>query len=208
VATKRAKTLDNDQFQKLVSFAKERATLPERDELILALSFKAGLRVGEIQKIDLSAMLDAEGNIAENISVFSHVGKKKRERSIPMHPMIRDALIAFRKAYPSATFVAISSQPFRWAIARGEKVSANAKHKRMSLTALTNYYWDLINDAGFTGASSHSGRRTFGTSMARQANLHHCSLRDVQMLMGHARLDTTESYIEVSKEARSLVAAL
>ena len=208
MATKRAKTLDNDQFQKLVSFAKERATLPERDELILALSFKAGLRVGEIQKIDLSAMLDAEGNIAENISVFSHVGKKKRERSIPMHPMIRDALIAFRKAYPSATFVAISSQPFRWAIARGEKVSANAKHKRMSLTALTNYYWDLINDAGFTGASSHSGRRTFGTSMARQANLHHCSLRDVQMLMGHARLDTTESYIEVSKEARSLVAAL
>lgn len=208
MATKRAKTLDNDQFQKLVSFAKERATLPERDELILALSFKAGLRVGEIQKIDLSAMLDAEGNIAENISVFSHVGKKKRERSIPMHPMIRDALVAFRKAYPSATFVAISSQPFRWAIARGEKVPVNAKHKRMSLTALTNYYWDLINDAGFTGASSHSGRRTFGTAMARQANLHHCSLRDVQMLMGHARLDTTESYIEVSKEARSLVAAL
>lgn len=209
MACKRAKALDDKQFDKLVKHAKETSLLPERDLLILALSFKAGLRIGEIQKIDLSAMLDSSGAIADSITIFSHVGKKKRERSVPMHPLVRQHLAKFMQAYPSASFVAISSQPFRWVIARGEKVPENARHRRMSITALTNYYnKKLVQGAGLKEASSHSGRRTFITRMAQQANLHHCSLRDVQLLAGHARLETTETYIEVSKEARSLVHAI
>lgn len=204
---KRALTFTDEQFAKLWDHA-GRSTLPERDRLILALSFKAGLRVGEIQKIDLKAMLDVEGHPAATINVFSNVAKKQAAREIPMHNLVRQALVAFMKAYPKATFVAISSQPFRWFRKQGKTVPLDATFKRMSLTALTNYYWWMINEAGFVGASSHSGRRTFGTKMARQANLHHCSIRDVQLLMGHARLETTEQYIEVSEDAASLINAI
>lgn len=208
MATKRAKTLDDKQFKKLWEFVTENATLPQRDHLILALSFKAGLRVAEIQKIDLRAMLDAEGNIADTINVFSHVGKKERERTIPMNPLVKRALAVFMETYPNASFVAISSQPFQWMVKRGEPVPRDAKFKRMSVTAITNYYWDLLYEAGFEGASSHSGRRTFGTKLARRANNHDCSIRDVQMLMGHARMETTEQYIDLSRNAGSLVASL
>lgn len=208
MATKRAKTLDDKQFEKLWKHIAKTSTLPQRDHLIVALSFKAGLRVGEIQKIDLSALLDAEGRIGKHINIFSHVGKKHRERVIPMHPLVRDALSAFRKAYPNATYVAISSQPFRWLVAKGGAVPKDALFKRMSLTALTNYYWDLLNQAGFEGASSHSGRRTFGTKMAQLAGAHRCSIRDVQHQMGHARLETTESYIDASPNVEELIASL
>lgn len=209
MACKRAKALDDKQFEKLVDHATKVSLMPARDLLILALSFKAGLRIGEIQKIDLSAMLDSTGEIAESITIFSHVGKKKRERSIPMHPLVRQRLVEFMRTYPSAPFVAISAQPWRWVIERKEKVPANARHKRMSVTSLTSYFNNkLVKGAGLKDASSHSGRRTFITRMAQQANLHHCSLRDVQLLAGHASLKTTETYIEVSKEARSLVHAI
>lgn len=205
---KRALTFTDDQFAKLWDHVTETSTLPQRDHLILALSFKAGLRIGEIQKIDLKAMLDVEGNPAATINVFSNVAKKSRAREIPMHPLVRKALVVFMKVYPNATFVTISSQPFRWLAKNGHPVPLDATFTRMSLTAATNYYWWLVNEAGYVGASSHSGRRTFGTKMARNANLHHCSIRDVQLLMGHARLETTEQYIEVSKDAVDLIAAI
>lgn len=205
---KRALTFTDDQFGKLWRLVTQESTLPERDHLILALSFKAGLRVGEIQKIDLKAMLDVEGNPADKISVFSNVAKKQRAREIPMHNLVRKALVAFMRAYPNATFVAISSQPFQHIVKKGGRVPLDATFKRMSLSALTVHYWLLVNKAGFVGASSHSGRRTFGTKMARQANLHHCSIRDVQILMGHARLETTEEYIELSEDASSLINAI
>jgi integrase/recombinase XerD len=70
-----------------------------------------------------------------------------------------------------------------------------------------NHYQRMLDSFGHIGASTHSGRRTFGTKLARTANLHHCSLRDVQMILGHARLETTEAYVELSEDASSLVNA-
>ncbi len=208
MSIKRAKTLDDIQFAKLLAHIDETSILPERDRLIVMLSFKAGLRVAEIAKIDMTAMLDTEGKVAKMIHIFSNVGKKNRERDIPINPALKEAILAFQKRFPTAGFVAVSSQPFMYHNTRKGVRYSEPAIKRMSVTALTNYYWRLLHEAGFEGASSHSGRRTFGTKLARQANLHHCSLRDVQKLMGHARLDTTENYIELSEDTFDLVASI
>ncbi|UIS25252.1 tyrosine recombinase [Erythrobacter phage vB_EliS-L02] len=208
MATKRAKTLNDDQFERMCEVARETSVLPERDILMLALSFKAGLRIGEIQKIDIDAMLDIEGNIADTISVFSHVGKKNRERTLPMHPLVREALRDFMKTYPGAEFVAISSHPLRAALARGAKVFTNARHERATRDTLYRAYKRIAKEAGFKGVSTHSGRRTFGTKLARSVGQHHCTIRDVQKLLGHAHLTTTEAYIDISASTRNLVAAV
>lgn len=208
MAIKRAKTFDEKQFKRLLQHIDDNSPMPVRDRLVVALSFKAGLRVSEIAKIKLSAMTDVEGNIGKVIHIFSDVGKKKRMRDIPMNPFIRECLKAFREKYPTAEFVAISSQPWRWTLARGEEIPKNAVFKQMSPEALKTHYLTLLKQFGYQGASTHSGRRTFGTELARRANMHHCSLRDVQQLMGHARLETTEHYIEVSEDASSLVMSL
>lgn len=208
MSIKRAKTLDDKQVLELLDHIDKFSTLPERDRLVVLLSFQCGLRVAEIAKIDLSAMTDAQGKIAKAIHIFSNVGKKRRERDIPINTMVREAIVAFRKAFPQASYVAISSQPFRYLNLKVGVRYAKSEIKRMSVTALTNYYWRLLHEAGFEGTSSHSGRRTFGTKLARQANLHHCSLRDVQKLMGHARLDTTESYLELSDDTFDLMESI
>ena len=58
---------------------------------------------------------------------------------------------------------------------------------------------------GWTGYSSHSGRRTFVTKVARKISEAGGSLRDVQALAGHESLQTTQRYIDVDPEAQKKV---
>ena len=61
-----------------------------------------------------------------------------------------------------------------------------------------NWYKDL----GFIGCSSHSGRRTFITNLAKKLNVVGGTLRDVQSLAGHSNLQTTQRYIEVDTDCQ------
>jgi integrase len=210
--TKRAKTLTPDELSMLLAHIDATSTMPVRDRLMVLLSFKAGLRVAEIAKIEIDAMTTANGRVAKQILIGADVGKGGKERVLPMHPDIAIALSTFRKAYPDTKTIAISSQPFRHTRPGTKGVSKNASApdaiKMMSVNSLTCYFRRLLIGAGFEGASSHSGRRSFATELARRSNRFHKSLKDVQMLMGHARIDTTERYLEPDDDVFDLVASL
>ena len=76
----------------------------------------------------------------------------------------------------------------------GEPLAANA---------VAVWFRDLyVRRLGWTGYSSHSGRRTFATQAARKATLAGGSLRDVQDMLGHASLSTTQVYLEPSSDAK------
>jgi integrase len=64
------------------------------------------------------------------------------------------------------------------------------------------FFQRLYQRLGLKGASSHSGRRTFVTSLAKKIVAAGGSLRDVQQLAGHASLSTTQRYIEGSSDAK------
>ena len=72
----------------------------------------------------------------------------------------------------------------------------------MSPGAVADWFHDLYRALGFGGASSHSGRRTFVTRAAKAVISAGGSLRDVQQLVGHASLATTQKYIEGDTEAK------
>ena len=57
-------------------------------------------------------------------------------------------------------------------------------------------------DLGMSDCSSHSGRRTFITRAARKVSEVGGSVRDVQQLVGHASLQTTQRYIEGDTDAK------
>jgi hypothetical protein len=59
-----------------------------------------------------------------------------------------------------------------------------------------------------TGCSSHSGRRTFITRAARKVSEVGGSVRDVQQLVGHASLQTTQRYIDGDTEAKRTLVQL
>lgn len=181
--TKQAMFLEPHQFKKLRQWIAQNRTLKERDDLMFLLSFHGGLRASEIAKIDLDAMFDVEGKVANRIIVGTDVAKLGRAREVPMTPDLTDALIKFMRRHPEATFVAIGTYK---------------NQKRMTPDAVKAYMWYVYKKAGFKQGSSHSGRRTYITNLARTMNNFGLSLRDVQDMAGHARLNTTQGYVEAN----------
>ena len=55
------------------------------------------------------------------------------------------------------------------------------------------------------GCSSYSDRRTFITETSKKISLVGGSLRDVQMMVGHRSLETTQRYIEADSETQRKV---
>lgn len=199
MSSNQAATLTPRQIDNTVEYIHNTSATPERDELMFLLSHLSGLRVSEIAKLNIdTAMLDAEGRIPAKqtnriIRILSNVGKMKKAREIPMHPRVADALRAYIKRHPDLNYIAF----------------APANHMaRMTVNNLTVWFWRLYKRAGMQNCSSHSGRRTFCTRNGRVLNQHGQSLRDLQDLMGHARLDTTQRYLEPTNHTHNLVASL
>lgn len=189
----KAKVLETEDVQKVRDYIQLHSTNVESDDLKFMLSLRAGLRASEIAALQINALVSADGRVGKTIEIRADWSKNNRARAIPMHPEISEALKRFRMRFPDAAFVSLSKRP------GGKQLTANA---------VTVWFHELYARVGLQGCSSHSGRRTFITALARRANEYGASLRDVQRLAGHARLDTTECYIEYCEEVADLVSSL
>ncbi len=192
---KQAKVLTPRQERRVLRRL-EATRYPARDRVIFLLSIKAGLRAKEIASLTWAMATDAEGNVAEEIALTDASSKGTGGgRTIPMHPGLREALVALQAA-------------------RGEKappdlpVVHSERGRGMSAASVAVWFHRLYRDLGLSGCSSHSGRRTFITRAAQKIVEAGGSLRDVQQLAGHANLGTTQRYIEGSTEAKRRVVAL
>ena len=72
----------------------------------------------------------------------------------------------------------------------------------MTARSVVNWFRATYAELGFAGCSSHSGRRTFITRSARLLARTGGSLRDIQELVGHRDLATTQRYIEGDRDAQ------
>jgi integrase len=145
------------------------APFPARDRVMILLSIKAGLRACEMARLEWSMVLDARGKIADILAIHDAIAKKRGGRRIPMHPNLRHALRSLLRI----------SEPFGPVIR-----SARGGHLRP--TSVVNWFAALFSELGFEGCSSHSGRRTFITTAARNIHRSGCSLCDVQLLAHNA----------------------
>jgi len=82
------------------------------------------------------------------------------------------------------------------------------RRQGLDAATVTQRFFHLYARLGVTGCSSHSGRRTFVTNCARKISLVGGSLRDVQLLAGHADLTTTSAYIDGDPDAARRVVNL
>lgn len=160
---------------------------PERNAVIVLLSFKAGLRACEIAGLSWPMLLKPSGRLAEHITISRHIAKYGSGRRVPLHP---DLVGALRRYH------VLSGRPEDGALVRSERGG------HMTPRSIVNWFHDLYGSLGLDGCSSHSGRRTFITRSARVIGKIGGSLRDVQELAGHRALTTTERYIEGDRETQ------
>jgi integrase len=126
-----------------------------------------------------SALRKAGGKIADHLAIHDTIAKKRGGRRIPMHPDLRRALQRLRRIEEDLG-----------------PVIRSARGRHLRPTSVVNWFAALFRELRFAGCSSHSGRRTFITTAARNIHRSGCSLRDVQLLAGHRSIETTERYID------------
>ena len=193
--TKQAKVLSRKELQRLL----DRVTHgrhPERDRVMILLSFRAGLRSKEIAGLTWSMITDASGTLGDTIALPNRASKGRNGgRAIPLHDELRDALAALMAARPDKVR---ADRPVIYS-ERADGYSANA---------VAVWFFEKYREIGIEGASSHSGRRTFITALAKKIIEAGGSLRDVQQLAGHASLSMTAAYIEGDSQAKKNVMKL
>jgi integrase/recombinase XerD len=188
---KQAKTLTRGQIDAMLAYLST-TRYPERNRLIFLLSVKAGLRACEIAGLRWIMTNDSQGDIARVISLHDAASKGRSGRHIPLNDEVRDALIAYRQTVPHA----------------GPYVICTERSLQTSAQMIVNLFQRWFRHLGYTGCSSHSGRRTFITNAARKISTVGGSLRDVQQLAGHSNLRTTQRYIDENPEAQIRVVSL
>jgi integrase len=160
---------------------------PNRNRVVVLLSFKAGLRACEIAGLRWEMLLRPDGRIDNLLHISGSISKNGNPRRVPIHPELKQALRNLRRSH---------NNPDQGAVIASERGG------HMSAGSIVNWFSNQYAELGMAGCSSHSGRRTFITRSARLLPKTGGSLRDIQELVGHRDLGTTQRYIEGDRDAQ------
>ena len=156
----------------------------KRDRAILELLYATGVRVSELVQLNLRD-IDFSNKL---LRVF---GKRRKERIVPFGEPAAKAL----KDYLSVREQFLMNAPATKRDA--QPLILNYQGTRMttrSVGRLIEKYIKLC--AGIHDISPHALRHSFATHLLDSG----ADLRDIQALLGHARLSTTQVYTHVSME--------
>src|ERR1035437_3005515 len=146
---KRAKILAQAHVEDLLFFA-QHTRHPIRNQVIVLLSLKAGLRAAEIANLSWDMVVDPTGEVATTLELRDRVAKNGSGRVIPIHPDLREALMQLRADHSGTSGAVVQSE-------RGGP---------MRPIAIVCWFAKAYRAIGLTGCSSHSGRRTLLTTQA------------------------------------------
>lgn len=194
--TRQAKTLTDTQVRTLLRHVEHETRHAARNTVIVMLSFLCGLRAKEVVCCRWRMVTGADGKVDGILSLSNSASKGKNGgRAMPIPPPLQRALRALHER---------EKQVGR---GKGDDYIITFQQHAMEPAARSNTvrwlfkFW--FNQLGFKGASSHSGRRSFATKAAREIGRFGGSLRDVQQLLGHASLSTTQKYLDADPRAQA-----
>ena len=176
------RTLTIEEVDALLEQPARRDT-PEakRDKAMLEMLYATGLRVSEFVSLDLSSI-----ELHDQRASVRCVGKGRHERLIPIHEAAVSALYHYlREARPTL------------ARKRGEfALFINRRGERLTRQGVWLIIKNYAREAGISGVTPHTLRHSFATHLLRGR----APLRNVQELMGHANISTTQVYTQLADE--------
>jgi integrase/recombinase XerC len=158
--------------------------LGKRDRAMLELMYATGVRVSELTKMDLS-------DVDFKNKLIRVTGKRRKERIVPFGDPARDALQGYLGARDRfLNHAAVSER-------EPEAVFLNYQGTRITTRSVGRMVEKYIRIcAGMHEISPHALRHSFATHLLDSG----ADLRDIQELLGHARLSSTQIYTHVSME--------
>ena len=194
---KQSKVLNKSQIEMVSTYLRSKRN-GLRNQTIFLLSVKSGLRAKEISKLSWKEVCDSNGEVDNCISLTNRSSKGLSGRIIPLHKDVRHNLIELLDHHKQFRSFDINTS----FVVRTERSPFTTSQ------SIVNMFQKWYRTLGLVGCSSHSGRRTFITETSKKISLCGGSLRDVQMMVGHSSLQTTQRYIESDSESQRKVVDL
>ncbi len=163
----------------------ETTDLGKRDRAILEMLYGTGVRVSELVKLDMRD-IDFRGR------TIRVKGKRRKERVVPFgEPALHSLMRYLTEVRP----VFLNNAP----LAERDEAAVILNYQGTRITTrsvgrMVDKYIKIC--AGIHDISPHSLRHSFATHLLDSG----ADLRDIQELLGHARLSTTQIYTHVSME--------
>ena len=195
---KQSKVLNKSQIEMISNYLRSKRN-GLRNQTIFLLSVKSGLRAKEISQLRWKYVLKSDGEtIDDYINLPNSSSKGKSGRIIPLHKSIRENL----------QLLLIEHKKYRSFDLNSSFIVRTERSLNTTSQAIVNMFQGWYRKLGLLGCSSHSGRRTFITETSKKISLVGGSLRDIQMMVGHSSLQTTQRYIESDSESQMKVVNL
>ena len=153
-----------------------------RDRAMLAILLGCGLRRSEVAALTLKHIQQCDNRWC----IVDLVGKHGRVRTIPMPTWVKVAVDAWTEAG------GVSDGQVLRRIARGDQVRSEAISEKVVWQLLQSY----AAAAGVTGIAPHDLRR----SCAKMCRAAGGELEQIQLLLGHSSVQTTERYLGTKQD--------
>lgn len=178
-----AKTLTQAEIDQVLRYIDTRK-YALRNRTLLLTSFWSGMRVKEIASLRIMDVMNADGSIKSEIRLTAEQTKGCHPRTVFIPQKLRIELANYLK--------------FR-DVSRPEiPLFFTEKNTGFTPNTMCQFFFWLYRNAGISGASSHSGRRTFITSLAQKG----IGVRVLASLSGHRNIAVTQRYIDVNDEMK------
>ena len=148
--------------------------IEQRNALIIALFYSCGLRLAELQGTHF-------GDFSADMTTLHVRGKGDKHRIVPVLPEMAERVEAYKMMLEELGF----------ATSADASLIVSDKGKPLSRTAIQTVVKSKLGKAGVQGKKSpHILRHTFATHLMNKE----ADMRDIQELMGHSSLKTTQCY--------------
>ncbi len=158
--------------------------LGKRDRAMLELMYATGVRVSELTTMGL-------GDVDFKNRLIRVTGKRRKERIVPFGDPAGHALKAYldvRESFLSQAAISRREDDALFLNYQGTRITTR------SVGRMVEKYIGIC--AGMHNISPHALRHSFATHLLDSG----ADLRDIQELLGHARLSSTQIYTHVSME--------
>lgn len=180
-----AKSLTQQDIDKVLTYIASN-TNATRNRAMFLLTVLAGLRVSEVAQLTLGDVRNSDGTVKSQMFLSSDRVKHGHARTVFISTQLQHELatyLATRTAFDD-TFPLFNTL-------RGAR-------KAFSASTLTQHFHYLYRRALVFGASSHSGRRTFLTTLSNSG----ISVFVLASLAGHKNIATTQRYVTVNDDQK------